>query len=90
MVRVKPDGVPDAPFEHMNQPHGTTYVKKDPAGGNGWDNEAFKVHNGEAIPSPPGNLELPAGVKEGSPEAEAYIRDNWKGPTHVPLKTDPL
>ncbi|MBC7765223.1 MAG: SNF2 helicase associated domain-containing protein, partial [Hyphomonadaceae bacterium] len=33
VVRLKPDGMPDAKFDHMKNPHGAKYVKKDPQGG---------------------------------------------------------
>lgn len=86
VVRVKPDGMPDAKFDHMKQPHAAKYVKKDPAGGTDFNNEAFKVDGDRAIPSTPKQLELPPGVVEGTPEAEAYIGENWKTPSHIPVK----
>ena len=86
VVRLKPQGMPDARFEHMKQPHGCKYVKKEAGGDTSFDNEAFKVNGGGAIPKVPAQIELPPGVNPGSPEAEAYIVANWKQPSHQPIK----
>ncbi|HVF89632.1 MAG TPA: RHS repeat-associated core domain-containing protein [Blastocatellia bacterium] len=87
VIRLKPDGFPDAKpgLDHIKQPHGCKYVKIDSAGDTGFNNEAFKVEGDEAMPSLPNQLTLPAGLKEGSPEAEAFIKANWTNGTHVPL-----
>ncbi|HYP28079.1 MAG TPA: RHS repeat-associated core domain-containing protein [Blastocatellia bacterium] len=87
VVRLKPDGFPDAApnMPHMKEPHGTKYVKKDPAGDTGFGNEAFKVDGTEAMPSTPGQLVYPPGVTPGTPEGEAYLKANWVNGTHVPM-----
>jgi len=88
VVRVKPDGMPDARFAHMKRPHACKYVKKDPAGGTSFANEAFKVNGGSPIPKTPAQIALPPGVQPGTPEAEDYVAKNWKTPSHQPLKAE--
>jgi hypothetical protein len=87
VVRLKPDGMPNAKFDHMRRPHGTKYVKKDPDGDLSFDNEAFKVDGNRAIPKLPSQIEFPPHIKPHTPEAEAYIDELWKTPSHVPLRT---
>ena len=88
VVRVKPDGMPDARFAHMKKPHACKYVKKDPAGDTSFENEAFKVNGGNPIPKTPAQIEFPPGIQPGTPEAEDYIAKCWRTPSHQPLKAE--
>lgn len=88
VVRLKPYGNSDAPatLVHLKQPHGTKYVKLDPAGDLSYENEAFKVDARQALPKAPTQVEMPAGVTYGTPAGEAYLAQCWTFRTHVPLK----
>lgn len=88
VVRLKPYGNSDAPatLVHLKQPHGTKYVKLNPAGDLSYENEAFKVDARQALPKAPTQVEMPAGVSYGTPSGEAYLAQCWTFRTHVPLK----
>jgi hypothetical protein len=88
VVRLKPYGTSDAPatLVHLKQPHGTKYIKLDPAGDLSYDNEAFKVDARNALPKAPTQVEMPAGVTYGTPAGETYLAQCWTFRTHVPLK----
>jgi hypothetical protein len=87
VIRLKPDGKPDSRYPHMKIPHGCKYVKKDPNGGTGVDNEAFKVNGGNAIPSLPHQIDFPPGIQPNTPESEDYMT-YWRFVSHQPLKIE--
>ncbi len=85
-IRLKPQGISNARYMHMREPHGCKCVKKDPASEMELGNEAFKVDGHQAIPSLPEQIELPEGIQPNTPLAENYIRDHWQNPSHVRIR----
>lgn len=87
VIRLKPNGNSDAPktLTHLKRAHGTKYFKLDPAGDLSYENEAFKVHERQALPKAPTQVKLPGGLTYGTPDAEAFLAQCWTYRTHVPL-----
>lgn len=87
VIRLKPYGNSDAPaaLVHLKRAHGTGYFKLDPAGDLSYENEAFKVHDAQALPKSPTQVKLPEGVSYGSAQAEDFLSRCWTYKTHVPL-----
>lgn len=87
VIRLKPNGNSDAPKQltHLKRAHGTKYYKLNPNGDLSFENEAFKVDEMKALPKSPNQVQLPAGLAYGTPDAEAFLGQCWTYKTHVPL-----
>lgn len=90
VIRLKPNGNSDAPktLTHLRRAHGTKYFKLDPAGDLSYENEAFKIHERQALPKAPTQVKLPSGLTYGTPDAEAFLAQCWTYRTHVPLAAE--
>ena len=88
VVRIKPWGVPGGNNSSRQQAHYALYVKTTPNAGLDWNDEAFKVVNGQAIPKTPFQLQPPAGISKWTPTGQQWADANPNA-TSLPSGANP-
>lgn len=81
--RCKPKGEPNSQFPHMQPPHGCFFAVKNPEEEPEWTNEAFKIFDGEPIPSRPDQLIIPDGLSDAA--AEEFRKKHWTAKAHIAI-----